>query len=514
MDATGTEQGRNNGARTAQQSSTAARRSGSKQKTTKETKEPKVPKLQGKYTFIKPLVESQRAILGKTMAEKSQAMLKMVREIRSRTETCARFTGTYIDKHDVDPATGKGKEKSFIPSSLRRAMPLNFSKLVKNDSRCATALSAITTTMEKAQQAEDEAKKILAGFAKEIADAELAGRKAILTCIFNDTLLSLAEGLVKVGKAETKMPKPKNSEVHIAHHAVAEAFKKFDDAFWAALVEYGIAEKDDRDGRNAYFKNKYEKQHDLNYDEDVKPKFADNEVGLPHDDMDLVDWVCNKLVEYIPTLTYLFWAHDVKSEEDRKLDAELKELYGKKEVDEANRELADAMEVDEGEALASAIDKGIEKAHNKRVSKKKREIRKNSSGGAKNQASARTDDGQQPSSKSRRRHEKRSTQQPKRSSENYDDESSYESQGNYRGSSRRRQDEERNHNHRGREESRRPRSILRNRSVSWSRSVTPPRYHYSRDGPLRRDRRTTYRGSNDSRRESDKGGRGRGGRRN
>jgi len=56
-------------------------------------------------------------------------------------------------------------------------MPLNFSKLVKNDSRCATALSAITTTMEKAQQAEDEAKKILAGFAKKIADLELVGRK-------------------------------------------------------------------------------------------------------------------------------------------------------------------------------------------------------------------------------------------------------------------------------------------------------------------------------------------------
>ena len=132
--------------------------------------------------------------------------------------------------------------------------------------------------------------------------------------------------MVKVGTAKTKMPKPKNLEVHIAHHAIVDALKKFDDAFWAALVEYGIAKKDDHDGRNAYFKNKYKKQHYLNYDENGKPKFADSDLGLPHDDMTLVDWVCNKLVEYIPTLTYLFWAHDVKFDEDRKLNAELEEL--------------------------------------------------------------------------------------------------------------------------------------------------------------------------------------------
>ena len=110
------------------------------------------PSLKGKFVFIKPLCESQRPRLSRVMATSSIAMFETESDIRTRVETHRRFLeGKYIDKHDVDES-GKGKEKPFIPNSLRSKQPLNLSQQVQNDSRCTTSYRRITTVMENARQ--------------------------------------------------------------------------------------------------------------------------------------------------------------------------------------------------------------------------------------------------------------------------------------------------------------------------------------------------------------------------
>ena len=98
-----------------------------KQRKGKSKKPPTLPKLEGKYLFIKPIVESQRVSLGKSMVETSKAMLTLVYQINHRNETIANFEGKYFDKLDPDD-NGNGKEKTFVPISLRKKNPLNFSR--------------------------------------------------------------------------------------------------------------------------------------------------------------------------------------------------------------------------------------------------------------------------------------------------------------------------------------------------------------------------------------------------
>ena len=83
-----------------------------------------LPPLTGKYQFIKAMCESQ---LRKKIADHLITMFKIHCETQDRFETLARFKITNIDKDDKDK-NGKGKEKSFIPISLRSKQPLNHSK--------------------------------------------------------------------------------------------------------------------------------------------------------------------------------------------------------------------------------------------------------------------------------------------------------------------------------------------------------------------------------------------------
>ena len=90
-------------------------------------KKAKPPKLTGIMTIIKPLVASQPDDIQTTMVTTATTMLKMERDIHHRLETRCRLEGTYEDKNDVDPTTGKGQQKPFIPGNIRKAtMPLNF----------------------------------------------------------------------------------------------------------------------------------------------------------------------------------------------------------------------------------------------------------------------------------------------------------------------------------------------------------------------------------------------------
>ena len=111
MVATDINQGRSNAAGTAQQPSIVVAATATTKSKAAKKKEAKLPKLTGKYTFIKPLVESQRVILGKTIDVHSMAMLKHHPEIRKKLKAFARFEGAnYANKHDIDPKTGTGRQ--------------------------------------------------------------------------------------------------------------------------------------------------------------------------------------------------------------------------------------------------------------------------------------------------------------------------------------------------------------------------------------------------------------------
>ena len=88
-----------------------------------------LPKIKGVEKHLLPIVSTQRVIFGTTMIRHARIMLKLVREIRGRQETRAELERTFVDSTDIDPETGKGKVKKFIPNNLRRQkMPLNHSK--------------------------------------------------------------------------------------------------------------------------------------------------------------------------------------------------------------------------------------------------------------------------------------------------------------------------------------------------------------------------------------------------
>ena len=77
---------------------------------------------------------------------------------------------------------------------------------------------------------------------------------------------------------------------------------------------------------------------------------------MPHPDLGLVGWIREQLLIIIPRLTTEFWKHKKKIDIERKLDAKIDLLYTKKNIDEVNENLADAMEVEaEGKEVVRSI---------------------------------------------------------------------------------------------------------------------------------------------------------------
>ena len=511
-DATATDNAGTNGAETARAQPSAAGATAAAAK--KSDKDPTIPNLKGKYVFIKPLCESQRPSLSKVMATSSVAMFATERDIRNRSETHRRFIEKYIDKHDVDE-NGKGKEKPFIPHSLRSKQPINLSKQVQNDSRCTTSYGRITTVMEQARQTHEAYKIKMGALMQQVAELEVDGKIEILSHQYCTAVLSIAEGLFIVGKAELQCPTPKLSATNTALAAAHVLFQRMPKNHWEALWFVGDS---DEESLEKFYKE-FQKTHGYSFATDIRDSIVDA-------DTPLIEWIADKLVASIPILTTSFWEHIAEQEAQRKMDAELEELYKKKEITTANDGLSNAMEVEGEEALDSAIDKRIEKRLNQRTSKNKSKARKNSSGDPKNHGSIPTANGKESSKKSRDKQEKNSRGRRSDHNSDYSDDADYDSRYSQRNSRRRRNDhynhdfhDDRRHYNRGRSSERgqredRPHSILRKRSISWGKNATPPpraRFYSDEESP-RRSRGSSYHNSRTTQRDGRGRGRGRGGR--
>ena len=83
-------------------------------------------------------------------------------------------------------------------------MPLNCSKIVKEDDRCASSFSAITTLIKEATARHEQYKTEMSVTARVIAQEELAARINILGCEYADAILDIAGELVLVGRRKNK----------------------------------------------------------------------------------------------------------------------------------------------------------------------------------------------------------------------------------------------------------------------------------------------------------------------
>ena len=78
-------------------------------------------------------------------------------------------------------------------------------------------------------------------------------------------------------------------------------------------------------------------------------------------------------------MTTKFWDYEKNLDVERKLDANIDLLFTKKKIDKVNKNLADAMEVDEeGEEVVRSIARDeAQKVKNRTIANKKKEDRKN-----------------------------------------------------------------------------------------------------------------------------------------
>ena len=189
-------------------------------------KQLKPPDLSGKYKFIASVVESQRIILQHTMVNHTNAMRKAMTDIQDRTANLAAFTGTYIDKHNLDEE-GKGKEKVYVSPSFRDVMPLNRSTLVKKSSRCTSVYDEITTQMAEAVLDHENWKQKMSKHAEKLGKLETKARKLILKGQFCEAIKDIVTGLVIVGGVITGTPQLLNSEDKVAHATIHVGLKGF-----------------------------------------------------------------------------------------------------------------------------------------------------------------------------------------------------------------------------------------------------------------------------------------------
>ena len=158
-----------------------------------------LPNLAPKYEPIAAIITSRRPSVQKVMSDTVVAMLKLVEDINKRRDNLPSFAGTSIDEFDTDK-DGKGKEKPFIPHSLRGKQPLNSSARVQNDSRCTEVLREVSTLRARAQSPFNKYRQDMAKLYKENAELEIKGRQQILLDLYIELLVIVADASVIVAK--------------------------------------------------------------------------------------------------------------------------------------------------------------------------------------------------------------------------------------------------------------------------------------------------------------------------
>ena len=299
------------------------------------------PTLEGKYEMLKPVVEPQRAKLQWTMFKSAKSMLGHYKENCLRVEAYRLHEGTYDDVNDLDE-DGKAKKKPFVPHSLRYTNDLHCSKWVKKDGRVKDYLARIESEIGAGDKLYDEFKQKLAQRSKNIAELESKARLHAIAIEYYNTLYKVGGGLALSLYAEGTDPDTTPSR--LAHAVVKATMDLLNEAHITALGIVSDSEDNITGGIEDILWGEYQKHRGINYETDIQPHVKEGDFAN-------IATAASKLAEAMPVLTTELWEHQRKVKHDLKVDAALESFLDEEEIDEANTELGDAMEVDEGEAL-------------------------------------------------------------------------------------------------------------------------------------------------------------------
>lgn len=332
-------------------------------------------RLDGIYKFIEPVVATLRENFAKVILGLCREMLEHDREIRRRFDTFKKFDTFYRDTDDLDESN-QPKNKPYIPIFLRNKLSLQCSQLVQKDSRCANELAEIQTIQDAARSLHENYQIQMAEQTKKIAEIEYKARINIFANSYSDAIVSIAEGIVVIAKNQAGRQPIATSVSEIAKVASIHAIRAIatTNAWKECRFHSGI------DDHLETFEKYHYTKHNIT-------DAMINQYDSRPTDNNLVVYATKKLKGWWPTLTHLLWQMDVKRDTDKKVDAELSDLFESKATVTANNNLADAMDTGADATILPLIQKEVERAMAKKSTATKQAIRKKSTGDSKSQES-------------------------------------------------------------------------------------------------------------------------------
>jgi len=335
-------------------------------------------RLDGIYKLIEPVVATLRENFAKVILGLCREMLEHDREIRRRFDTLKKFDTQYRDADDLDESN-QPKSKPFIPIFLRNKLSLQCSQLVQKDSRCAAELAEIQTIQDAARSLHETYQKQMAEQMKKIAEIEYKARIIIFANSYSDAIVSIAEGIVVIAKNQPGRKPIETSVSEIAKVTSVYVIKAIATANPTTWNECRFHHSGVDKHLETFLKHHYTK-HSIT-------ETMINQYNNKPNDYQLIVYAIKKLKEWWPTLTHLLWQTDVKRDTDKKVDAELSDLFECKATVTANTSLADAMETGAELTIVPLIQKEVERAMAKKATASKQASRKKSSGNSKSQES-------------------------------------------------------------------------------------------------------------------------------
>ena len=119
---------------------------------------------------------------------------------------------------------------------------------------------------------------------------------------------------MKVGKYRLKIRPKILSEKEIAHLGIFSAFENVDDSHWVGLR---FVESGDHDILQRFYE-KFEKFHGIDSDA-IRDRHTDTTPeGGTHPDDELIEYTSAAVLEYLPHLSTLLFAHDAEKNDDSK----------------------------------------------------------------------------------------------------------------------------------------------------------------------------------------------------
>ena len=271
---------------------------------------------------MKTLVESQEPTIRKIMSSTASDMLDIRDSLLYYVEVLKRYDGkhTYVDINDPTNPDGTEKTKSFIPRSLRKELPIQFTNIVRRDGRLRTTHTAILAEMVEARKTHDRHKEEMAKHVKKVAELELEGRTELMYDAYDKTTVWLAEALVEIGMTKVLKLGTQTPKFHIAVAAIATAVRDYPEEHWVGL---NITKKQHTNDQKEKWWEALQKKCGVNYE---RLKFS-----LLNNDRAIAAWVAGKLKELIPAMTTTLWKQIEDDKVGKIAEGNLIELFWQEE---------------------------------------------------------------------------------------------------------------------------------------------------------------------------------------